>query len=352
MRLCTRRKSSGLELLEFQTRGLKETSLSFWSSLLTLLLGLLTSSIGYAQAQPIATNALPLTNVTLQLRSPPQFQYAGYYMAQMKGFYAQAGLNVQIIPGNGNSAQIVQEVLTRRAEFGVGNSGLALASLHGQPVTVIANIFQSSASVMITKLGLEKSLTLLSQKNLSFGSPQDYPEIYAVFNRADVSLTSLQSIETTNSGYDAFINDQTDGFNGYLGNENYILEKNNIPFGLIDPRQHGITFYGDALFTHSNFVKSNPELVNRFIRATIKGWIYALDNTNETIGFLHAGPVSHKSIEHLKFEADSIRNLVMADYVPVGYINRNRWESIAQTFKSLGLANNEAKLNSVFFMDD
>lgn len=344
-------KSSNVGFFDFQTWGHKVTSLKFWSPLLALLLGLVTSSTGYAQAQPVATNARPLTSVTLQLRWTPQFQFAGYYMARLKGFYAQEGLDVQIIPGNGNRTQIIEEVLTRRADFGVGNSGLAIASLQGRPVTVVANIFQRSAAVMITKPGLEKSLTLLSQKNLSFRNLQDNPEIYAIFNHAGISPTSLANVTNAEQGYDAFINGQTDAFNAYIGNEKYLLEKNKIPFALVDPYDHGFSFYGDTLFTHSDFAKNNTELVNKFARATIKGWIYALDNVNETVEFLHAGPASHKSIEHLKFEADSVKNLVMADYVPVGQINPKRWESIVHNFKSISLANSEAKLNPGFFID-
>ena len=329
----------------------KFSCLTFWPSLLNLLLSLAALSGGLAWAESTATHIPPLTNVTLQLRWTPQFQFAGYYVARMKGFYAAEGLNVQIIPGNGNRTQIVEEVLTRRADFGVGNSGLAIVSLQGQPVTVIANIFQRSAAVMITRPGLEKSLGLLSQKNLSFRNLQDNPEIYAIFNQAGISPSSLANVTTATSGYDEFINGQTDAFNAYIGNENYLLEKNKTPFVMIDPYEYGLAFYGDALFTHSDFAKNNPELVNKFARATIKGWIYALDNVNETIEFLHAGPASHKSIEHLKFEADAIKNLVMPDYVSVGQINPKRWESIAQTFKSLGIVNGQAKLNPGFFMD-
>ena len=50
--------------------------------------------------------------VMLQLRWTPQFQFAGYYIAQEKGFYQEEGLNVQIIPGEGNRTQVMEEVLT------------------------------------------------------------------------------------------------------------------------------------------------------------------------------------------------------------------------------------------------
>ena len=107
---------------------------SFW----LLISGALAiaSHAGLAQTSADTAKTQALKKVSLQLRWMPQFQFAGYYMAQAKGFYANEGLEVHIIPGNGNRTQVVEEVLTRRADFGIGNSGLALASMENQPVTV------------------------------------------------------------------------------------------------------------------------------------------------------------------------------------------------------------------------
>ena len=158
------------------------------SLLLTLGATALLSAASLAQTQDLAVKNQTLTKVSLQLRWMPQFQFAGYYMAQAKGYYAAEGLEVQIIPGNGNRTQVLEEVLSRRADFGIGNSGLALASMENQPVTVVANIFQRSAAVIITKPGLEKSINVLSQKNLSLRNIKDNPELYAIFNSQGISI--------------------------------------------------------------------------------------------------------------------------------------------------------------------
>ena len=327
----------------------------FWftnlsSVLLAQAIGLVLSSPTHAQQTSYVQNGQTLDRVSLQLRWMPQFQFAGYYMAQAKKFYADEGLDVQIIPGNGNRTQVVEEVMSRRADFGIGNSGLAISSMQNKPVTVVANIFQRSAAVLITRPGLEKSLNALSQKRLAIRNVQDNPELYGVFNSQGITPSSLPHVTTSSQGYEEFVSGEADAFNAYLGNEAYLLEKNKIPFAVVDPQSYGIAFYGDTIFTHTDFAKKNPDLVNRFARASIRGWIYALDHSDEAIEFLHSGPASNKTIEHLKFEAESIRNLVMPDYIPVGQINPQRWDQIAQVYKELELAKSDASLSPGFYI--
>ena len=321
---------------------------SFW----LLISGALAiaSHAGQAQTSADTAKTQALKKVSLQLRWMPQFQFAGYYMAQAKGFYANEGLEVHIIPGNGNRTQVVEEVLTRRADFGIGNSGLALASMENQPVTVVADIFQRSAAVLITKPGLEKSISALSKKNMALRNIKDNPELYGIFNSQGIAPSSIPNISSSSDGFKEFINDEADAFNAYLGNETYLLEKNNIAHTVIDPQNYGISFYGDAIFTHSELAKKNPELVNSFARASIKGWIYALDHPDEAVQYLHNGPASDRTIEHLQFEAETIAKLVMPDFIPVGQISPQRWNHIANVFKSLNLIKSDASLSPGFYL--
>lgn len=287
--------------------------------------------------------------VTLQLRWMPQFQFAGYYMADAKGFYEDEGIDIRIIPGNGNRTQMMEEVLSGRADFGIGNSGLALASMQNKPITVVANIFQRSAAVMVTKPGFEKSIKELSKKNLSLRTLQDNPEIYAVFNSVGVIPADLPIMAKSPNALDEFISGRADAINAYLSNEPFTLKQKGISFTLIDPTKYGIDFYGDALFTRTAFIKNNQDIVNRFVRASIKGWIYAIDHTDETIEYLHNNVATDKSLEHLRYEAKVVKDLILPDYVPIGQISLVRWEKIGETYKSLGLAPKDSEISPEFY---
>ena len=65
----------------------------------------------------------PLEKVSLQLQYLDQFQFAGYYMAKEKGYYKSAGVDVEIKPYTPNLVP-VQEVLSKRADYGIGRSSI------------------------------------------------------------------------------------------------------------------------------------------------------------------------------------------------------------------------------------
>jgi ABC-type nitrate/sulfonate/bicarbonate transport system substrate-binding protein len=91
-----------------------------------------------------------LDRVNLQLKWSHQFQFAGYYAAQEKGFYRDVGLDVNIIPAKPGDDP-VQSVLKGKADFGTGTSSLLLSRQQGYSVVVLANIFQHSALALVMK---------------------------------------------------------------------------------------------------------------------------------------------------------------------------------------------------------
>ncbi len=81
-------------------------------------------------------NAAAADPLVLQLRGPAQFQYAGYYAALWQGFYAEAGLTVEIQPGaprGQTPTDPVRELAEGRAQFGVGGTELVIRAAQGLP---------------------------------------------------------------------------------------------------------------------------------------------------------------------------------------------------------------------------
>ena len=89
-----------------------------------------------------------LDRVTLQLKWLHQFQFAGYYAALEKGFYREVGLDVQIREG-GPNVDAIEDVVTGRADFGVGTSGALIARAQGKEVVVLAAVFQHSPAILL-----------------------------------------------------------------------------------------------------------------------------------------------------------------------------------------------------------
>ena len=97
----------------------------------------------------LVTAATP-DRVTRQLKWTHQFQFAGYYAAIAQGHYREAGLEVvlkEAMPGR----DPVDTVLKGEAEFGVGTSDRRLLRNRGEPVVVLAAIFQHSPLVLLVR---------------------------------------------------------------------------------------------------------------------------------------------------------------------------------------------------------
>ena len=94
--------------------------------------------------------AISLEQVTLQLKWKHQFQFAGYYAAVEKGFYAEEGLEVTIHELDASQDHI-QVVINGDVEYGVSDYSIILHRLKGKPIVILAPIFQYSPLIILTK---------------------------------------------------------------------------------------------------------------------------------------------------------------------------------------------------------
>ncbi|MDP3300579.1 MAG: diguanylate cyclase [Sulfuricurvum sp.] len=285
---------------------------------------------------PSSLFSKPLEEVTLQLRWLHQFQFAGYYMAAHKGYYRDAGLKVRILEVGDTNPHPVDEVVSGRAQYGVGNSGLINERQNGKPVVALAALFQSSPNVWILRKdsGLSTVRDLLD-KRLMMTKNIENTELMALFKNEGVDINKLNIIESSFDIND-LIQRKVDAFNGYSTNEPYYLKQQGIEYVIIDPRKYGIDFYSDCLFTSDEELKSHPQRVKAFRDASLRGWAYALAHPEETIDVILHDYTKAKTRDHLRFEAQAIRHLMEPDLIEIGHMNPTRWERIAKTYQQLG----------------
>jgi ABC-type nitrate/sulfonate/bicarbonate transport system substrate-binding protein len=89
-----------------------------------------------------------LEEVSLQLKWMHQFQFAGYYVAKDKGFYANEGFDVEIRERDPRSSPF-DDVDSGRSEYGIADSSIVLQRLQGKPVVVASTVSQESSLVFI-----------------------------------------------------------------------------------------------------------------------------------------------------------------------------------------------------------
>lgn len=286
--------------------------------------------------------------ITLQLRWHHQAQFIGYYIAKEKGFYQSLGLDVTIKAGG---AGIIpwQEVKAGHADFAVDNSNAFTAYIEGEPIISLAAIYQHSPSIFLAKAnsGIRQPSDLLGRKVMAFPAEQD-PELILLLLKQGISLDEINLIATSTDLSD-LITDKVDAFSAYISNEPYYLQKLEIPFNIISPKQYGIDFYSDILITNPTLTQQSPELVDRFISASLEGWRYALNHPEESITILHKNYDTQKEIGHLRYELNLARELIMPDLFDVGHMNPKRWEIMRDTLLEYGLVSQRRPIDDFIY---
>ncbi|MBZ0332465.1 GGDEF domain-containing protein [Halomonas sp. ANAO-440] len=316
--------------------------------LLTVCITLLLALGLLASPRPLLANEAPLTPVSLQLLWYHQFQYAGYYAAKAQGYFQEAGLDVEIRDGGyhaaGRAADPVREVVTGRADFGVSRSDLLLHRARGEPVMVVANIMQRSPLVFLTleRFGFSR-LEEVGDRPISVTLPgvdeRISAETLATFLAAGVNLESLNNAAPSWNLQDLYAG-RTQLVPAYSTDGLYAVRRHGEVPVIIRPADYGIDFYGDLLFTRQALVEQHPERVAAFRKATIRGWVYAFENVEETVDLiLEAYPRRHGDIDRdlLLHEAEQVRELMQPSLIEIGYSNPQRWQSIGDQYLAMGM---------------
>ena len=278
-----------------------------------------------------------LQPVDLQLRWHHQFQFAGYYAAKAQGYYREAGFEVAIHAGQ-PGREPVNEVLAGRAQFGVANGELLHQRLMGKPLVALAAIFQHSASVLIAKQtsGIRSPHDLVGRKVMLISAGADV-SLVAMLHKEGVDLSRVEVMKSSYN-IDDLVADRVDAFNSYLTNEPFYLEQKGIPFAVIHPATYGVDFYSDILFTTEKLQRQSPDSVRRFREASLRGWQYAMEHSDEMVELILRDYSQAKSREHLRFEAERMRSLILPRLVELGHMNPGRWRHMADTFVAQGMA--------------
>ena len=287
--------------------------------------------------------AQALEEITLRLRWVPQYQFAGYYMALEKGFYAEAGFDVRIVTPEQGMPGTIEHVLSGGAEFGVANSGIVRERAAGKPLVALAAVGQHAPSVWLVRAdsGIASLDDLVGKRLMSIaGDHFESIELFAPFLLEGIRLDQLKLIPTSYQAQ-SLINGETDALNAYITNEPFEMMQAKVDYRVIRPSAYGVDFYSDILFTTEQQIAEHPERVQAFLQASLKGWRYAVEHVDETVNVLHRKYATHRSLEHLRYEAQSFRELINPDVISIGHMNLGRWQHIAQMHREMGLLQGE-----------
>ena len=279
-----------------------------------------------------------LTPVKLQLQWFSQAQFAGYYAALDQGYFEDEGLDVEIVEGG---ADIVpQDVLASGdVDYAISWVPKVLGSIEqGANITNVAQIFERSATLQVAMAdsGIDGPEDLAGKKVGSWGYGNEW-ELFAGLQNAGVEPGDIELIQQA-FDMNGFLSGDIDAAQAMTYNEYaQVLETVNPETGelyqpedltVIDWNEEGSAMLQDAIWADAARLAEDTEYQNTttaFIKAAIKGWIYAKDNPEEAATIVtDSGSTLGQS--HQLWMTNETNKLIFPSTNGVGIIDEADWK--------------------------
>jgi NitT/TauT family transport system substrate-binding protein len=246
------------------------------------LAALVFASTAFAQSAP--------DKVRLQIKWVPQAQFAGYFVALDKGYYADENLDVQIIPG-GPDIVSEQQVANGQADFGVDWVASFLAFRDkGLPLVDVAQIYQSSGLMLISKKSQNiQSPADLKGKSVGVWYGGNEFEFLALMDKLGYDPDKDLNVIKQGFTMDPFLAGQMQAASAMTYNEYEVVLESGVnasDLNVIRYNDEGVGMLEDNLFAAEDTVANKPDLVQRFVRASVRGWRDAVANQSDAVGIV------------------------------------------------------------------
>jgi NitT/TauT family transport system substrate-binding protein len=289
---------------------------------------------------PAAGTSGALTKVSVQLQWVSQAQFAGEIAAKNEGYYAAEGLDVTLLEGGPNVANITVGCAANGPEFTLGWVPKALVAVESGncDLVSIAQIFQRSGTRSVSwkdsnitsvddfkgkKIGVwdfgnEYEVTAGASKHgLTVGT--DYTRVIQDFNMAGLLSKQIDVAEAMTYNEYAQVLEATNPATGQLYQESDL--------NVIDWNAEGTAMLQDAVFARKAWLSQagSEDIAVKFLRATFKGWIFCRDNPAKCVDYvLAAGTTLGKG--HQAWQMNEVNPLIWPSPNGIGITDKALWD--------------------------
>lgn len=279
--------------------------------------------------------------VTLQLKWVHQAQFAGFYVAKEKGYYAGENLAVTFLEG-GPETDLARSVLSGEAQFGVMAPEDVLTQRgEGKPLTAIAAIYRRSAVVFaaLADSGIVRPSDFKGKTVAAGdegGGARDFElQLHALMKQLRIDASTVR-ITPYDPAYTAFYKGEVDVTPAYSTGGLIKMRQKGLKLNLIWPSDYGIHFYSDTLVTTDRLIEHHPDRVLRFLRATLKGWKDAVEDYPKAVELtLKYARIPDPVLQTAMMEA--LLPLVHTGEDVIGWMKPEIWTVMAELMKNNGL---------------
>lgn len=292
-----------------------------------------------------------LEDINVKLKWTHQAQFAGNYVAAEKGFYFREGIKANLIPYS-EEDKTIDAVVAGRATFGItGADELLLAREKGLPVKAVAVIYKINpvCAYSLKESGITKPSDFIGKTvGLEKGINVEY--LYAaMMGKLGIDRTKINEVTI---GFTAaeLLRGETDVSTGYIINEPHQAIEAGKDVNIILMADYGVNMYADVLFATEETIKEKPFLVEGFVRATLDGWQFAIENIDKAVDItLNYATESTKNHELYMLSASI--PLISDGESPLGWMGKNKWEQAASILFEQKILSKEISVTDAYTME-
>lgn len=292
------------------------------------------------------------TKVTVILDWVPNTNHTGMYVALDKGFYEEEGLAVEIIqPTEGGSADLIA---AGQGEFGISYQEqvtYARTAANPLPVKAIAAVIQHNTSGFASPVekGIESPKDFEGKTYGGWGSPMEEAMIKGLIEKEGGDFSKVDMVDIGASDFFTSVQNDVDFTWIYYGWDGVKSELIDFPISFIKLQdvEPALDFYTPVIIASEDTVSNNPELVEKFLRATTKGYELAIESPEEAVDSLlkYAPEIDRElAVESQKYLAKEYK----ADSEKWGIMSSEIWSNYANWMYERGLLESELDVEEAY----
>ncbi|HVL74053.1 MAG TPA: ABC transporter substrate-binding protein [Beijerinckiaceae bacterium] len=244
--------------------------------------------IGLAAALPLlaAAPASAQDKASLRLNWYLGGLHVPFYYGVEKGFYKAEGIDLTINEGRG-SANTVQVVAAGSDTFGLADSSSVISLIaKGGEVKSVMNVLSSTgfSVVSLASAGIRTPKDLEGKTlAVSPGDPlRQLLEAVAAHNKVDMGKINFVQVDPA-AKVVTVLEKRADGLLGGADDQYFLIKYRGQEPAALRFADHGGNIVGMTILTRTDTIKNNPDLVRRFVRATVRSWDEAKKNPDAAV---------------------------------------------------------------------
>ncbi len=240
-------------------------------------------------AQTTPVEQMAPAKVRLALDWTPNTNHLAFYVAQDKGWYRDAGIELEVLPYGGTAPESI--LAAHQAECGISfQDSLTFAFAAGAPIVSTMAILQHTAQeiAVLDSSAITRPRDLDGKTYAGFGYPNEVPTLQAVIKH-DGGTGAFDTVTLDAAAYEALYAKRADFVITFAAWEGIEAGQRNIPLRTFKFTDYGFPdFYQVVLACDRDWLAANQDVARRFIGASVKGLEFAAANPDEAAAILVA----------------------------------------------------------------